>query len=151
VKKKLKSANIWQSCEGTITWTFFFDSQCSINYIMNKLHLAVICVAQMPMSMQKLFTNAPVSLSPQHSLMLFVSACFTLCLITISVIYQVSVQSVHDELSFTLFAFVDVVKATDFNKYNWCLLLCAVYPLTSVGKVGLCVKRLSNLCMLCHT
>ena len=44
----------------------------------------------MPVSMQRLFTNAPLSLSPQHSLMVFVSACFTLCLITVSTVYQVN-------------------------------------------------------------
>jgi len=43
----------------------------------------------MPLSMQKLFTNAPMSLSPQHSLLLFVSACFTLCMITVSLVFQV--------------------------------------------------------------
>jgi len=43
----------------------------------------------MPVSAQKLFTNAPMSLSPQISLLVFVMACVTLCIISVNVIYQV--------------------------------------------------------------
>jgi len=48
--------------------------------------------------MQKLFTNAPMSLNPQHSLMVFVLACCTLCFISVSVIYQVLFYTTYSVL-----------------------------------------------------